>query len=230
MMKALAVNGSPRMDKGNTGTILTPFLDGMREAGTEVEALNTGNLKLKPCSCGELYCWYKKPGECCVRDDMDQVYPKLKATDTLVLATPVYVPLPGRMQDFLNRLCALLDPRLETRAGRTRARFRQGVAIRRIALVAVCGWWEKENMDTVVRIAEELAADANIAFAGAVLRPHVDMMHVGAFAAAAGEVIAAVRKAGSELAGTGRMNPETLSAVSRPLISREDWMRATDQR
>ena len=36
-MKTIAINASPMMDKGNTVAILTPFLDGMREAGTEVE-------------------------------------------------------------------------------------------------------------------------------------------------------------------------------------------------
>lgn len=32
-MKVLAINSSPKMDKGNTAMILTPFLEGMREAG-----------------------------------------------------------------------------------------------------------------------------------------------------------------------------------------------------
>ena len=31
-MEAIAINASPMMDKGNTADILTPFLDGMREA------------------------------------------------------------------------------------------------------------------------------------------------------------------------------------------------------
>ena len=36
-MKVIAFNSSPRMDKGNTALILNPFLEGMREAGAEVE-------------------------------------------------------------------------------------------------------------------------------------------------------------------------------------------------
>lgn len=36
-MKVPAINSSPKMDKGNTALILAPFLEGMREAGAEVE-------------------------------------------------------------------------------------------------------------------------------------------------------------------------------------------------
>ena len=36
-MKVIAVNGSPRMEKGYTALILTPFIQGMMDAGSEVE-------------------------------------------------------------------------------------------------------------------------------------------------------------------------------------------------
>jgi multimeric flavodoxin WrbA len=40
-MKVLAINSSPRMDKGNTALILNPFLEGMKEAGAEVDLFYT---------------------------------------------------------------------------------------------------------------------------------------------------------------------------------------------
>ena len=48
-MKVIAVNASPRMDKGNTADILMPFLDGMREIGADVEVYYTKKLNIKPC-------------------------------------------------------------------------------------------------------------------------------------------------------------------------------------
>jgi len=48
MIKVLAFNCSPKMDKGNTALILTPFLEGMREAGAKVELFYTRKLKLTP--------------------------------------------------------------------------------------------------------------------------------------------------------------------------------------
>lgn len=45
-MKAIAINASQMMDKGNTAAILTHFLDGMREAGAEVEVYCTKQLAI----------------------------------------------------------------------------------------------------------------------------------------------------------------------------------------
>jgi len=227
MSKAVAINGSPRMEKGNTAMVLTPFIQGMMDAGSDVELLYASRLKVKPCTCSEMYCWHKKPGECCIKDDMQLLYPKLREADILILATPVYIPLPGEMQNIINRLCPLLDPFLEFREGRTRARFRKDVEIGKIVLVSTGGWWEKANFGTVVRITEELAEDASVEFAGAVLRPHAFLMKEEGKLTEDGEaVLNAVRRAGYELVKEGVMTKETLETISRPLISQEElWRR-----
>jgi len=220
MNKPVAINGSPRMEKGYTAMVLAPFIQGMEDAGSDVEVYYASRLKVKPCACGEMYCWYRVPGECCFKDDMQSLYPRLRQADTLILATPVYIPLPGAMQDVINRLCPLVKPLLKTRKGRTRARFREDVEIQRIVLVCTGGWWEKENMDTVVRIAEELAENASVEFAGAVLRPHAFLMtQEGVLTEDGQAVLDAVRRAGYELVRDGAMSKGTLEAISRPLIS-----------
>jgi multimeric flavodoxin WrbA len=226
IMRVLAVNGSPRMGRGLTEFVLGSFLDGMRDAGAQVERLYAQRIRLKPCACGEMHCWYTTPGECCIHDGMDEVVPKLKAADTLVLATPVYIPLPERMQAFINRLCPIVEPCLEFRRGRTRGRLRDGYALRRFVAVATGGWWEPENCDTVVRIVEELAADAGVAFAGALVRPHAFLMRDEAGPTTGGQaVLDAARRAGRELAETGRMEPATLAEVSRPLVAEQELRR-----
>jgi multimeric flavodoxin WrbA len=235
MHKVMAINGSPSMEKGHTAVLLDAFLSGMTQAGGDVDLVYASRLDIQPCTCGQMYCWYQKPGECCVRDEMQALYPRLRAADTLVLATPVYIPLPGRMQDLINRLCPLLEPRLEWRDGRTRARFRDDVRIQRIALVSTGGWWEKGNMDVVVHIARELAENASVPFAGAVLRPHAFVMRTRDGVTEDGrEVLEAARRAGQELVSEGAMRPETLETVSRDLISEEamrrmynDWVDRT---
>ncbi len=223
MIKVVAINGSPRMDKGNTAMIVAPFIQGMTDAGSDVELFYTRRLKVKPCTCNEMFCWYSEPGECCIKDDMQLLYPKLREADILVLATPVYIPLPGDIQIIINRLCPLIEPFLETRKGRTRARFHDNVKIRKIVLVSTGGWWEKGNFGTVVRIVEELAEDASVEFAGAVLRPHAFLMKKEEELTKDGKaVVSAVRRAGYELIKEGGMNRETLETVSHPLISEEE--------
>ncbi len=140
-MNVFAVNGSPKADKGNTEKLLRPFLEGMSRAGAAIERVYAARLDIKPCS-GEFICWDKKPGTCHLQDDMRDLYPKVKMADILVLATPVYIPLPGEMQNFVNRLTPLINPFLSWREGRTRAELRSDVKIKKIALVATSGWWE----------------------------------------------------------------------------------------
>lgn len=220
MIKAVAINGSPRKDKGNTAFLLTRFIQGMTEGGSEVELYYTSRMKIKPCSCGKLNCWNNTPGECSIQDDMQNLYPVLKAADILILATPVYVPLPGDMQNLINRLVPLMQPKLVRRDGRTRAQARDGVKFKKIALVATSGWWEIENLDTVLRIVRELAEDISIEFAGGVLRPHSNYLRKNGEATKDGAaVLEAAKQAGYELATESAMHPETLQAVSRPLIS-----------
>lgn len=219
MIKVVAVNGGIRMEKSDTTMITKPFLDGMKEAGASVELFYVKRFGIKPCT-GDFYCWYGKPGECIISDDMQLLYPRLREADILVLATPVYAPLPGEMQNFLNRLCPLMEPVLEKREDRTRARFHENVKIRKIVLVSTCGWWEKENFGTVVRIAEEFAKNAGIEFAGAVLRPHAHLMRVNK--EKAGIIVNALKQAGFQLVKEGRMVGEILETISQPLISEEE--------
>lgn len=224
MIKTVAINGSPRTENGNTALVLSSFIQGIMDSGSEVELFYASRLMIKPCACGKFYCWYESPGECCIHDNMQLLYPKLKAANILILATPVYIPLPGELQNVLNRLCALLEPALEMRQGRTRARFRNDVNIQKIVLVATCGWWEIENFDTIVRIVKEIAEDASVEFSGSVLRPHSSKMKTGGKINPDGEVVLdAVRRAGNELATEGKMNQETLKMISRPLVSGEDF-------
>ncbi len=222
MVKAVIINGSPRTDKGNTAFLLTSFTQGMQDAGAEVALFYASRLKVNPCNCGQMQCWYKTPGECCHKDTMQELYPALRQAHTLILATPVYIPLPGDMQNIINRLCPIILPRLAFREGRTRAQFRQDVRIHTIALVATGGWWELGNMDTVVRIAEELAADASVNYGGSLLRPHAYTLRENGELTEKGKIVlAAVQTAGYELIADGVMHKETLSIINQPLITEE---------
>lgn len=227
MTKVVAVNGSPAMEKGNTAVILNAFLDGMKEAGASVELFYVKRLNVKDC-VADFDCWWKKPSDCIIKDDMQTLYPKLREADVLVLATPVYIPLPGVMQNFLNRLCPLMEPLLEFRDSRTRVKFHDNVKISKIVLVSTSGWWEKDNMGTVLRIAEELAKDVGQKLAGAILRPHAFLMKENKEKAEI--VLKATRQAGYQLVKEGRITKNVLDTISQPLVSEEEFrQRSNDE-
>jgi multimeric flavodoxin WrbA len=219
--RAVVINGSLRMEKGLTGKILTPFLEGMQQAGAVVEMFYVKRMNILPCK-GDLSCWNKMPGHCHIADDMQILYPKLREADILIIATPVYVPLPGEMQHVLNRLVPLLEEIVTMRKGRTRARFRADVHIKHVVLVSSSGWWEKGNFGTVERIVKELAEDASVNFAGAVLRPHIDWL--AREKEKAEKIFAATRQVGFQLVSKGTMSKELLSTISQPLISQKQFL------
>jgi multimeric flavodoxin WrbA len=225
-MKVLAINGSARMEKGYTAMILNPFLEGITQAGAEVELFYSKKLNVSPCT-GEFHCWYDKPGECYIDDSMQLMYPKLREAEMLVLATPVYIPLPGEMQNFINRLCPLMEPILTKRSNRTRARFHKNVKTKTIVLVSTCGWWEKGNFTTVLRIVKEIARDANVNFAGALLRPHAGQLKTNKDKA--NEIFEAAKQAGFQLVQEGTMSRNWLDAVSQPLISEEAFKKMENE-
>ncbi len=198
---------------------MNPFLEGIREAGATVDVVYAKKLNIKPC-IGDFQCWFKKVGQCIHSDDMQSVLSKIREANILVLATPVYLPLPGEFQNLLNRLMPVIEPVLEFREGRTRARFHNDVKVSKIVLVASGGWWERGNLGTVIRIAEEIAADVSVEFSGSVLRPHAFLLRENEEKAK--EVTEAARKVGYQLVNDGKMSQELLDLISQPLISEEE--------
>jgi len=221
MTKVVAINGSPKMGKGNTAKILAPFLECMRKAGASVELFYAKDLDVRPCE-GEFYCWYKKPGVCHIDDSMQSLYPKLREANILVLATPVYVPLPGEMQNLINRIVPLMNPIIRRQGGRTRARFRDDVKISKFVLVSSSGWWEMGNFETVIRIVKELASDVNVEFAGAILRPHSSWLIEGGEKTK--DILEAARQAGYMLVKEGKMSKDLVKIIGQPLISYERFL------
>lgn len=230
-MKVLVINASPNMDRGNTARILTPFVDGMRSAGAEVEVICTKKLKINAC-CGQAHCWLKTPGQCRQNDDMQAVYPKLREADVWVLAAPLYVDgFPGPMKMFLDRILPLAEPFFEIRKGRCRHPLRAGVEAGKIVLVSNCGFWEMENFEPLVAHVKAICENINCEFVGALLRPHGPalaglMKYNYPFISAVlyKDVLEAAMAAGRQLAKEGVISPELLRKVSRNLLPRAAYV------
>lgn len=85
-MRVLIISSSPRKG-GNSDVLCDQFAKGAAEAGHEVEKVNLREKTLSPC----LACYACMENHVCsIRDDMTEIFPKLVATDIIVLASPVY--------------------------------------------------------------------------------------------------------------------------------------------
>ena len=198
----------------------------MANADTTVELVRASDLSIEPC-IGDFHCWWEVPGQCIHRDDMDTLLTKLREANIWVLGIPVYSPLPGAMQNLLNRLCPLIEPILKMHYGRTRAHLHEDVKLEKIVLVSSSGWWEIGNFSTVKYIVNELASNLGVEFAGAVLRPHAYAMDRDPEVKSS--ILTSVREAGRQLIVDGWFNPETLDEISRPLMTFEECLEEQTQ-
>ena len=230
MTKVLAFNSSPNMDKGNTALILGSFLEGMREAGAEVELLYTKKLKINPCQ-GEFNCWFKTPGECFQKDDMQMLHPKLREADIWVFATPVYVDgVSGPMKNLLDRLIPLVHPFIELRDDHYRHPLREDAKHGKVVLVSNCGFWEMDNFDPMLVHMKAACKNMSREFAGALLRPHGGALRVmKEMAAPLDDIFEAAKEAGRQLVRDGEMSAETLATVSRELMPREMYLQTLNE-
>jgi multimeric flavodoxin WrbA len=219
-MKVLVVNGSARKEKGYTAAVLKPFIDGVKQAGASVDLLYAKRLNVNPC-VGDFSCWHKNRGKCHIDDSMQPVYAKLKEADILVLGIPVYLPLPGAVQNFLNRLMPLMNPILRYNDGHTQIQIHDDVKIKKIVLVSVCGWWEKGNFETVTRIVKEICQKASVEFAGSVTRPHAYLLSEKK--EKANEIFRALKETGSKLIREGVLPRDLLKIITQPLISEKEF-------
>jgi len=224
MMKAIAIQGSPEMHKGTTEQVLSPFLEGMRSGGCEVEVHCARKLNVKPCF-GDFACWGRTPGECVLKDDMQALYPKFRQADIWVFGVPYYCIMPGEVQNILNRLVALTEPTIRSEGGSMMPTRRPELLVKHIVLVSTCYFWDVEQFDPLVGVFDKLGAILGIRPVEHLLRPHagVYVQLLGSGPEADG-VRDAAKAAGRELVQGGSVPTELARSISRPLISREDFL------
>ena len=88
MLKVLGILGSARKG-GNSGLLLQAVLDGIKNAGNdiEMELIRLSKMKIRPClNCGGC----DEDGICVQKDDMDELYEKLLTYDLIILSSPIY--------------------------------------------------------------------------------------------------------------------------------------------
>ncbi|MBU0513491.1 MAG: flavodoxin family protein, partial [Proteobacteria bacterium] len=119
-MKVLALNSSARVGQGSiTELMLDHLVQGMRDAGADVEVVNLKDKKIKTC-IGCFTCWTKTPGVCLHQDDMTkELFPKWVESDLCVYGTPLFIhTVNATMKRFLERIIPVLEPYFVEQDGR----------------------------------------------------------------------------------------------------------------
>lgn len=104
--KILVVIGSPRRN-GNSASLAKQVAAGARAAGAKAETVFLQSLNIRPCTACDA-CRRKLKKDCIIKDDMKALYPKMKAADAIVIASPIYwFTISGQTKIFMDRWYAL---------------------------------------------------------------------------------------------------------------------------
>jgi multimeric flavodoxin WrbA len=228
-MHILAIHGSPSMKRGKTYLVVERLLKGAEKAGAITEVVFLHKEKVGGCT-GCLTCWIKTPGKCIQEDGMAELIEKLKGTDLMILATPVYVDgMTGQCKNFIDRLIALLDPHFEIRDGHFRHVVKEKYC-GKIFLISICAFPEMDNFDPLVLHVKRIARNLNMEYVGEILRPAVHSLDMKkAPVDAIGRVMEAFERAGGELVDNGVVSINTRQEAASEIVPKEVYIRAMNR-
>lgn len=201
--------------------MLEPLLEGMIEAGANVELIQVRELDLEPC-IGCYSCWVQTPGRCIHADGMEKALAAWTRSDLVVLGTPVYHgSMTGLMKTFLDRLLPRYEPWLvphESVAGGS-AHPARGPEPDRMVLVSPCGFPGLHNFDALVHTFRHIARMHGMAVAAEILRPFAEPLRLRALGGLFQEYFQALHKAGVELINSGAISAVTCADLMQDLLA-----------
>lgn len=104
--KIVVLNGSPRKN-GNTAELIKAFAEGAASAGNEVTVFHLDSMNIHGCK-GCFGGNSSRECPCVQKDDMTKIYPAVRESDVVVLATPLYYwNMSGQLRTAMDRLFAL---------------------------------------------------------------------------------------------------------------------------
>lgn len=112
-MKVIGIAGSPNKN-GNSVYLLKEVLK-ILESVFDTELIFLKNYVIKPCN-GCQSC--DKNGKCVIEDDMQKLYPKIKDSQVIILASPSYMGgVTSRLRIFMERTWHLRKGQLDGKIG-----------------------------------------------------------------------------------------------------------------
>jgi multimeric flavodoxin WrbA/putative sterol carrier protein len=220
-MKVMALNSSPRGGgQSKTEIMLKSLVEGLVEAGAEVEGVDLRKKKVNNCA-GCFSCWTKTPGTCIHQDDMTQeLFPKWLESDLVIYASPLYhFTVNAEMKSFIERTLPILEPFFMQQDGQTYHPLRQKHP--KVVVLSVAGFPDEAVFD-------QLSSWVNFIYGGyhpdgkalvaEIYRPMAEALTIPYFKEMAAGILDATRQAGREIGATMKVSEETMALVRQPMI------------
>ncbi len=111
-MKMLVLDGTPKNNYPTFNSKLNQYLDSL-EKNINFKRITLKDLKLAFCN-GCFNCWWKTPGICNIKDDIELVTTEIMKADRLLFASPMIHGFPSSLlKKVQDRLIPLLLPYID---------------------------------------------------------------------------------------------------------------------
>ena len=145
-MKIVGFSGSSH-ENGNTAWTVKQILKGANEVGVETLLFSASEINIKPCR-GCFSC-KNSDSVCVIKDDMQNIYAKLRDADALVFASPIYLgQMTGQAKLFLDRLFPTNSPKFSP--------FYKEQIKKKLLLVFTQGNPDKEKFQTYIEYTKQM--------------------------------------------------------------------------
>jgi len=104
--RILILTASPRRN-GNSTILALKAAEGVKAEGGEADVVPISNLNISPCNACD-FCRTKAEAGCIIKDDMQPLYQKIKESQGIIFATPIYwFNISAQMKLFIDRTYAV---------------------------------------------------------------------------------------------------------------------------
>ncbi|MCL5036232.1 MAG: flavodoxin family protein [Chloroflexi bacterium] len=230
-MKITAFNGSPRGAHGNTHVMVEAFLKGAEKAGAEVENIFLVNKNIKHC-LGCFACWFKTPGRCIQKDDMEDLLEKYMSSDVVICATPLYVDhVTGIMKNFMDRIIPIVCPQFQKdECGQTKHVHRYD-RYPAMIMISNCGFPEQDQFALLKLYCKRMREINKAEVLAEIYRsqgPLLTADHL-VLKPVIGKYKRLLMKAGEEIVTGGKLSDDTVKKLEEPLIPEELYIQQTNK-
>jgi len=216
-MRILALNSSPRSGgQSKTEVMLNRLVQGMCDAGAEVEVVNLREKKIRNC-IGCFTCWSKTPGRCIHKDDMaKELFPKWLESDLIVYATPLYnYTMNATLKVFIERTLPSLEPFFDVHDGRMfhPLRYKNPAVV----VLSVAGMPDESHFSALSAHVNYLFAAPGRLLIAEIYRPAAETMTLPFFKEKLNDILDAMTQAGRELVQSMKISLETMTRIRQPI-------------
>lgn len=227
-MNVLVINGSPQRHNSHTYQITKAFLDGFAD-DTQVREFEVSTLNIKPCA-GCFSCWYKTPGKCAIKDDMNKIYDAINWADTVILSFPLYFfGLPSTVKNIVDRCLPYELPYRGTVNNLDNGLLDmrdQKTYDKKLVLISSCEYVYADVVyEALVKQFDLIVGEGNyekiFVSEGMLLVDEKLQRQIKSY-------LAFVTKAGTEFYSGGKISKHTEDEISKPIFSQKVFEKLTD--